>query len=84
MKTKILCEPDPGTKERRENDGFGELKFIGREQKLRFRSQQSFNPVSNSEVFRRKVNKENLGSSYCAQESRHETLIRRAGGGGSR
>ena len=28
---KILCEPDPGTKERRENDGFGELKFIERE-----------------------------------------------------
>ena len=72
MKTKILCEPDHGTKERREHDGLGELKFIGREKKLRFRSQQSFNPVSNSEVFRRKVNKEKLGSSYCAQESGHE------------
>ena len=39
---------------------------------LRFRSQQSFKRVSASEVIGRKVNKENLGSCYRAEESGHE------------
>ena len=72
LEMKISCEPDHSLKERRENWWTSRIEIHWNGQKLRFRSQQSFKPVSNSEVFRRQVNKEDLGSSYCAQESGHE------------